>query len=57
MDGEEHPKEKEQCVHKRQHHWTKELNKYSWEYNILLSGAMFRICILSLEQLKSSEGL
>ena len=57
MDGEEHPREKEQCVHKRQHHWTKELNKYSWDYNTLLSGTMFRICILSLEQLKSSEGL
>ena len=56
MDGEEHPKEKEQCVHKRQHHWTKEL-KYSWDHNILLSGTMFRICILSLEQLKSGEGL
>ena len=50
MDGEEHYKEKEQCVHRRQHHGTEELNKYSCDYKILLSGTMLRIWVLPLEQ-------
>ena len=57
MDGEEHYKEKEQCVHKRQHHGTEELNKYSCDYKILLSGTMLRIWVLPLEQQESIKGL
>lgn len=49
MDKEEHSKEKEQCVHKREHHGTEELNKCLCDYNIFLIYAMLRIWFLPLE--------
>lgn len=56
MDWRRTHHKKEQCVSTRQHHWTKELNKYSWDYNII-SGTMFRILHLSFRTIEISEGL